>query len=160
MRKFVPSLQISRKLTQRLLKFSSSVSNDKSVQLHKHSLTSPEEYWGSISRDIHWSKSPDVILDVSNPPFYRWFQGGQLNTCYNCVDRHVEGGFGDELAIIYDSPVTNTIRKITYKELSQNVNTFAGLLVEQGIEKGDRVMIYMPNSPEAVIAVRCNHIYL
>jgi propionyl-CoA synthetase len=158
MQKFIPSLQISRRLPLQLLKFSS-ISKDKSIQLHKHSLDSPEEFWGSISRDIHWSKNPDKILDVSNPPFYRWFQGGQLNTCYNCLDRHVED-FGDQLAIIYDSPVTNTIRKITYKELSQNVNTFAGLLVEQGTEKGDRVMIYMPNSPEAVIAVRCKLRYI
>lgn len=145
---------IKRKLPLlQLLKFSSLVSNDKSVQLHKLSLTSPEKFWDDISREIVWSKNPDAILDNSNPPFYRWFKGGQLNTCYNCLDRHIEDGFGDQLAIIFDSPVTNTIRKISYNELSQDVNAFAGLLVQEGITKGDRVMIYMPNSPEAVIAV-------
>ena len=76
-----------------------------------------------------------------------------MNTCYNCIDRHIEEGFGDELAIIYDSPVSQTIRKISYNELSILVNTFAGLLVENGIKCGDRVIIYMPNSAEAAIAM-------
>jgi propionyl-CoA synthetase len=126
---------------------------DVSNQMHKKSLEDPSKFWGSVAEDIKWLKRPDKVLDISKTPFFRWFLGGLMNTCYNCLDRHIEDGFGDQIALIYDSPVTQTIRKISYSEMSKEVNTFAGLLVEQGIKKGERVMIYMPNSPEAVIAM-------
>ena len=124
-----------------------------SISIHQKSLLSPRDFWGKISEEISWFKKPDIILDSSNSPLFRWFKGGKMNTCYNCIDRHIEEGFGDELAIIYDSPVSQTIRKISYNELSVLVNTFAGLLVENGIKCGDRVIIYMPNSAEAAIAM-------
>src|SRR5262249_10564624 len=89
----------------------------------------------------------------SNPPFYRWFSGGVLNTCYNALDRHVDSGRGEQLALIYDSPVTGTIERYTYRQLRDAVARFAGMLEQQGIRKGDRVIIYMPMMPEAVIAM-------
>ena len=94
------------------------------------------------------------MLDDSNPPFYRWFTGGELNTCYNAVDRHVEAGRGDQAAIIYDSPVTgDTVRTLTYRELQDQVARFAGVLAGQGVTKGDRVVIYMPMVPETLVAM-------
>ena len=128
-------------------------STDASVVMHKDSLQDPHSFWGTISDDIKWIKKPEKTLDSSKAPMYRWFPGGLINTCYNCLDRHVEEGFGDQVAIIYDSPVTSTIRKITYSELTEEVMNFAGLMVESGVKTGDRVIIYMPNSAEAAIAM-------
>lgn len=119
----------------------------------RQSIEDPEGFWGEIAEDIHWYKKWDTVLDDSNPPFYRWFVGGEVNTCYNALDIHVEQGRGDMLALIYDSPVTDTITKYTYAELRDEVATFAGVLSEQGVEKGDRVIIYMPMIPEAAIAM-------
>lgn len=113
----------------------------------------PEAFWATAAEDIDWYRKWDKVLDDSDQPFYRWFAGGQLNSCYNAVDRHVENGRADQLALVYDSPVTNTIKKFTYQELLDRVSRFAGALVSQGVEKGDRVIIYMPMVPEAVIAV-------
>jgi len=121
--------------------------------LHKRSLDDPSGFWGEIADDIVWTKKWDAVLDGSNAPFYRWFPGGELNTCYNCVDRHVADGRGAQDAIIYDSPVTETLRKISYQDLQSLVATAAGAMREQGVEKGDRVIIYMPMIPEAVIAM-------
>ena len=117
------------------------------------SINNPEEFWAEAAKGITWYKWCDKVLDSSNPPFYRWFRGGKMNTCYNAVDRHVENGKGDHVAIIYDSPVTNTIKKITYKELQQKVSSFAGALVELGVGKGDTVIIYMPMIAEAAVAM-------
>jgi len=119
----------------------------------RKSIEVPEVFWAEAARDIDWIKKWDSVLDQSNPPFYRWFSGGEMNTCYNAVDRHVLSGRGDQTAIIYDSPVTDTIRKITYKELQEQVATFAGALREQGVNKGDTVIIYMPMIPEAAVAM-------
>ena len=119
----------------------------------KKSIENPEEFWGEAAKAIDWYKKWDSVLDRSNPPFYRWFRGGELNTCYNAVDRHVENGRGDQTAIIYDSPVTGTIRKISYSELRDQVATFAGALKAQGAQKGDTVIIYMPMIPEALVAM-------
>lgn len=119
----------------------------------KKSIENPDEFWGEAAEAIDWYKKWDSVLDRSNPPFYRWFRGGELNTCYNAVDRHVENGRGDQNAIIYDSPVTDTIRKITYNELLEQVSTFAGALKAQGAEKGDTIIIYMPMIPEALVAM-------
>jgi len=117
------------------------------------SVDNPEEFWAEAAKGITWYKWCDKVLDSSNPPFYRWFRGGKMNTCYNAVDRHVENGKGDHVAIIYDSPVTNTIKKITYKELQQQVASFAGALVELGVGKGDTVIVYMPMIAEAAVAM-------
>jgi len=117
------------------------------------SIDNPEEFWAEAAKDITWYKDYDTVLDSSKAPFYKWFSGGKMNTCYNAVDRHVEGGRADQTAIIYDSPVTNTIKKITYRELQEKVATFAGALESQGVAKGDTVVIYMPMIPEAAVAM-------
>jgi len=117
------------------------------------SIQDPESFWAEAAADIDWYTKWDVVLDRSNPPFYRWFTGGELNTCHNAVDRHVENGRGDQVAIIHDSPVTNTVRKITYRELRDRVAKFAGALRAQGVSKGDTVIIYMPMIPEAAVAM-------
>ena len=117
------------------------------------SINNPEEFWTEAAKNITWYKKYDRVLDSSNPPFYKWFEGGKMNTCYNAVDRHVENGRGDQTAIIYDSPVTQSITKISYRELLEKVATFAGALKSQGVEKGDTVIIYMPMIPEAAVAM-------
>ena len=123
-------------------------------EAYRRSLEDPEGFWGEIAEDVRWIKKWDKVLDDSNKPFYRWFVGGELNTCFNAVDRHVEEGRADQVALIYDSPVTgNTVRKFTYKELQDQVARFAGVLVANGVGKGDRVIIYMPMVPEAAIAM-------
>jgi len=121
--------------------------------LFQQSIEQPDEFWANAAAGIDWIKKWDKVLDASNPPFYRWFSGATLNTCYNAVDRHVEAGRGEQTAIIYDSPVTDTIRKISYKELQTDVSKFAGALKSQGVTKGDTVIIYMPMVPEAAIAM-------
>ena len=113
----------------------------------------PEAYWAQAAEDIHWFKRWDKVLDSSRAPFYRWFPGGSVNTCYNALDRHVEAGRGAQAALIYDSPITRVIRSLTYAELLDQVKLFAGALQAQGVAKGDRVIIYMPAVPEAVIAM-------
>lgn len=119
----------------------------------RRSIENPEEFWADAAENITWFKKCDKVLDSSNPPFYRWFVGGKMNTCYNAIDRHVANGRADQVAIIYDSPVTNTIKKITYSELLEKVSTFAGGLASLGVKKGDTVVIYMPMIPEAAIAM-------
>jgi propionyl-CoA synthetase len=113
----------------------------------------PESFWAEQAEAIHWYKKWEKVLDASRPPFYRWFTGGMVNTCYNALDRHVEQGRGNQTALIYDSPVTGTIKAFSYRELLDEVARFAGVLVRQGLQKGDRVIIYMPMVPEAVIAM-------
>ncbi|MCP5365736.1 MAG: AMP-binding protein, partial [Hyphomicrobiales bacterium] len=120
---------------------------------YTRSINDPEGFWGEVAEDISWYKKWDKVLDASNKPFYRWFTGGIVNTCYNAVDRHVEAGHGDRLALIYDSPVTSTVRKYTYSDLQDQVARFAGVLKAQGVGKGDRVIVYMPMVPEAIIAM-------
>ncbi len=119
----------------------------------RDSLESPEEFWGSTGQGVDWYRQPTVVLDRSNPPFYRWFADGVLNTCFNTVDRHVRDGRGDQAALIYDSPVTGTCRILTYRQLLDEVARFAGLLRGLGTGAGDRVIIYMPMIPEAVVAM-------
>ena len=114
---------------------------------------SPEQYWKDAARDIDWIKFPEVGLNSSNAPFYSWFDDGLVNTCYNTVDRHVLDGMGENIAIIYDSPVTGIKRKISYKELLASINKLAAALNSNGIAKGDRVIIYMPMIPEALISM-------
>jgi propionyl-CoA synthetase len=121
--------------------------------LHQRSIEDPEGFWGDAAAEITWYKKWDKVLDASNPPFYRWFVGGELNTCFNALDRHVENGRADQIALIYDSPVTNTIKKFTYRELLDQVSRFAGVLKTLGVTKGDTVIIYMPMIPQAVVAM-------
>jgi len=120
---------------------------------YRESITNPGKFWAEAAKEVHWYKPYEKVFDDSRPHFCRWFPGGELNTCYNAVDYHVNNGRGGQTAIIYDSPLTNTITKISYQELRDYVSRFGGLLLSRGIEKGDRVIIYMPMIPEAVIAM-------
>jgi propionyl-CoA synthetase len=123
------------------------------VDAYRHSIADPESFWGGVAEECHWYQKWDKVLDYSNPPFSRWFKGGMVNTCYNALDLHITRGRGDKVALIYDSPVSDTIRKYTYRELRDQVALFAGALSAQGVAKGDRVIIYMPMIPEAAIAM-------
>jgi propionyl-CoA synthetase len=122
-------------------------------ELFQRSIKDPAGFWGDAAQAITWDKKWDKVLDDSNKPFYRWFAGGEMNTCFNCLDRQVNDGRGGQTALIYDSPVTNTIKKYTYKELLDEVSRFAGALADQGVKKGDTVIIYMPMIPQAAIAM-------
>jgi propionyl-CoA synthetase len=122
-------------------------------EIYQRSLKEPEAFWADAAAAIDWVEPWDHVLDDSRAPFYRWFSGGRLNTCHNALDRHVEGGRADQPALIYDSPVTETARTFTYRELLDAVARFAGALSAQGVGRGDRVVLYMPMVPEAVIAM-------
>ncbi|HSV97453.1 MAG TPA: propionyl-CoA synthetase [Spirochaetota bacterium] len=120
---------------------------------YEESLKNPDEFWGRAAKAVHWDRPYEKVLDDSKKPFYRWFTGGDLNTCYNALDRHVLGGRADQAALIYDSPVTGTVARYTYRELLDRVALFAGVLAENRVGKGDTVIIYMPMIPEALIAM-------
>ncbi len=120
---------------------------------YRISLEDPQSYWATAAQAIDWYRPWDAVLDNSNPPFYRWFKGGELNSCYNALDRHVERGRGDQKALIYDSPVTETSESYTFRELLYFTEKFSGVLAAHGVLKGDRVIIYMPMIPQAVIAM-------
>jgi propionyl-CoA synthetase len=122
-------------------------------ELYRRSLEAPEAFWAEAAAAIDWVEPWKRVLDDSGAPFFRWFTGGSLNTCYNALDRHVERGRADQLALIYDSPLTSTTTTFTYRELRDAVALFAGALVAHGVERGDRVIVYMPMVPEAVIAM-------
>ena len=122
-------------------------------QIYNKSITKPEEFWREISEDIFWFKKPTKILNKTNPPFYKWFEDGTTNTCYNALDFHIDNGLGEKTALIYDSPITGNKAKFTYNELRSKVSKFAGALKNQGLQKGDRAIIYMPMVPEAVVAM-------
>jgi propionyl-CoA synthetase len=119
----------------------------------RRSLDDPQGFWGEAAKAVDWFQAPAVVLDDSNAPFVKWFPDGVLNTCYNALDRHVIDGRGEQVALIYDSPLTGTQRKYTYAELLGFVARFGGVLRSLGVEKGDRVVLYMPMVPEAVIAM-------
>jgi len=116
-------------------------------------VNNPEQYWQKQAKKIHWFTFPETILSKDKQGHYHWFEGGRLNTCYLALDQHVLNGRGDQPALIYDSPVTNNKRSFTYNDLLEKVSLFSGVLADLGIEKGDRVVIYMPMVPEAVIAM-------
>ena len=122
-------------------------------ETYRRSLADPEGFWGEVASAIDWDSKWERVLDRSNPPFYRWFRGGRLNTCWNALDRHVERGRGEQLALIYDSPVTGRKQSFTYRALRDEVARLAGALKAAGLEKGDRVLIYMPMVPEAAMAM-------
>lgn len=120
---------------------------------HSRSISDPDTFWLEVAEGIDWTTPPTTAVDSSRPPFYRWFPDGELNTSYNCVDRHVESGRGDQAAFIYDSPVTGVKETITYSQLLEQVAAFAGALAAEGVGKGDRVVIYMPMVPRAAVAM-------
>ena len=122
-------------------------------EVYGRSITDREGFWAEAAEAISWDRTWDTVVDDSNAPFYRWFTGGRLNTCYNALDRHVAAGRGAQPALIYDSPVTGTIRTYSYADLTDRVARFAGALAAQGVGKGDRVIVYMPMVPEAAIAM-------
>jgi propionyl-CoA synthetase len=122
-------------------------------EIHARSLSDPEGFWAEAAERVDWTRRWDAVLDRSRAPFYRWFAGAELNTCHNAVDRHVERGLGGRTAIIHDSPVTGTVRTLTYAELKDRVARFAGALRDLGVAKGDRVILYMPMVPEALVAM-------
>lgn len=113
----------------------------------------PEGFWRGASAAIDWDRPPEAIIDRSRTPRPAWFPGGELNTCFNAVDRHVRDGRGEQTALIYDSPVTEVVRRYSYRDLLDEVARFAGALAREGVVRGDRVVIYMPMVPEAVIAM-------
>ena len=119
----------------------------------RRSLADPEGFWGEAAKAITWHRAPTVALDSSRPPFYRWFADGVLNTCFNALDRHVHNGRGSQPALIYDSPVTGTCQVFTYQQLLEEVARFGGVLRGLGVGAGDRVIIYMPMIPQAVVAM-------
>ncbi|MDV8001006.1 propionyl-CoA synthetase [Rhodococcus sp. IEGM 1408] len=120
---------------------------------HRRSITDPDAFWLEVAGGIDWTTPPTTAVDGSRPPFYRWFPDGELNTSYNCIDRHVEAGRGDQAAYIYDSAVTGAKETITYSQLLQQVAVFAGALAAEGVGRGDRVVIYMPMVPRAAVAM-------
>ncbi len=122
-------------------------------EVYRRSLAAPEEFWAEAAEEIAWDKRWDKVLDDTGAPFTRWFTGAACNTCYNAVDRHVEGGRADQVAIIHDSPITGTKRTLTYSQLQDQVARCAGVLAGLGVGKGDRVIVYRPMVPEAAIAM-------
>lgn len=120
---------------------------------YTQSLADPTTFWGEAATLVKWDKTPKIILDDSNPPLYRWFSDGMLNTCYNALDRHVIAGRADQPAVIHESAITGKSLILTYAQMLEKVARFAGALRMAGVEKGDRVVIYMPMVPEALIAM-------
>src|SRR5687767_6050952 len=123
------------------------------ADVHRRSLADPEGFWAEAAQAVHWDVPFERVLDATRPPFVRWFVGGVVNTCYNALDRHVERGRGEQRALVYDSPVTGTQQSFSYRELCDRTARFAGALAALGVAQGDRVLIYMPNVPEAAIAM-------
>jgi len=123
------------------------------TELYKRSIENREQFWADAASEIKWIQKYDRVLDSSDAPCHLWFPGGQLNMCYNAVDRHVDEGHGDRIALIYDSPVTGQKRRYSYAELQEEVANVAGAIASKGVVKGDRVVIYMPMIPEAVFAM-------
>ena len=121
--------------------------------LYRNSMENPEGFWADAAAELVWTKPWDKVLDDSDAPYYEWFAGGEINTCYNALDLHCEQGRAEQAALIYDSPVTGQVRTYSYSELRDEVAVFANVLQRNGVEKGDRVIVYMPMIPEAVIAV-------
>jgi propionyl-CoA synthetase len=123
------------------------------AETYRRSIEQPEEFWAEAAEAIDWERRWDRVLDASRPPFFRWFPGARLNTCWNAVDRHVAAGRGERVALIWDSPVTSQIVRFTYRELRDAVARLAGVLAGLGVVKSDRVLIYMPMVPEAAFAM-------
>src|SRR5438105_7981326 len=123
------------------------------AEVYRHSLDHPQQFWAEAAEAIDWERRWDRVLDPSRPPFYRWFSGGRLNTGWNALDRHVAAGCGERIALIWDSPVTDTTLRFTYREMRDRVARLAGVLTGLGVITGDRVLIYMPMVPETAMAM-------
>ena len=119
----------------------------------RRSLEDREAFWAEAAEALHWYEKPTLTLETDSTPAGRWFVDGVTNTCFNALDRHVEAGRGEQAAIIYDSPVTDTVRTLTYRELRDEAAAFAGALAARGVGKGDRVIVYMPMIPETAVAM-------
>src|SRR3546814_2030454 len=122
-------------------------------EVYTAAMRDPEAFWAAAAAEIDWTRKWHRVRDAPDAPFHRWVAGGALNTCYNAVDRHGERGRGEQVAVIYDSPVTGTVSRLTYRELQDAVARLAGALAARGVAKGDRVIIYLPMVPEALIAM-------
>jgi propionyl-CoA synthetase len=122
-------------------------------KIYSQSLADPEAFWAEQATLIDWDKPWEQVLDDTCAPLYRWFAGGRLNTCYNALDRHVAAGRGEQAALIFNSAMTGRKETLTYVELRDKVASFAGVLANQGVAVGDRVIVYMPMIPEAAIAM-------
>lgn len=122
-------------------------------EAYRESLENPDAFWGRAAEEIAWDRKWDKVLELSQPPFCKWFPGGMLNSCFNAVDLHVAQGRGDQTAVIYDSPVTGIVKKFTYSDLKERVTKIAGFLKQLGVGKGDTVLIYMPMIPEALLSM-------
>src|SRR5204862_2043483 len=127
-------------------------SNSRYQEVYARSLADPEGFWAEAAREIDWIAPAKKIFDPSSGAYGRWYSGGVVNTCYNALDRHVAGGRADQVALIHDSPLANTVRKFTYAELLKEVQTLAAVMTDFGGAKGARVILYMPMVPEAVVA--------
>jgi propionyl-CoA synthetase len=123
------------------------------AETYRRSLERPEAFWADAAEAIDWERRWDQVLDASRPPFYRWFPGARLNTCWNALDRHVAAGRGECIALVWDSPVTGGVERFTYREMRDRVAQLAGMLAGLGVDRGDRVLIYMPMVPEAAMAM-------
>src|SRR4029079_12112858 len=122
-------------------------------EVYARSLADPEGFWAEAAREIDWIEPPKKVFDPSSGAYGRWVSGGVVNTCYNALDRHVVGGRANQVALIHDSPLTSSITKFTYAELLDEVKTLAAVMQDFGVTKGDRVILYMPLVPEAVMAM-------
>src|SRR4249920_3413113 len=127
--------------------------NSRYHEVHARSLADPEGFWAEAAREIDWIEPAKKIFDPSMGAYGRWFAGAVVNTCYNALDRHVANGRADQVALIHDSPLTNSISKFTYAEMLKEVQTLAAVMADFGVAKGDRVILYMPMVPEAVFAM-------
>ncbi len=127
--------------------------NSRYHQVHARSLRDPEGFWGEAAREIDWIEPAKKIFDPESGPYGRWFAGAVVNTCYNALDRHVAGGRADQVALIHDSPLAGRVTKLTYAEMLNEVKTLAAVMADFGVAKGDRVILYMPMVPEAVVAM-------
>lgn len=123
------------------------------VEQYRRSMSDPEGFWLDAAEAVDWFRKPRKALDDQQPPFYRWYPDGQLNICYNALDRHVIKGDADRTALIYDSPVTGTKRSYSYAQLLDLVGRAAGVLRALGVERGDRVVVYLPMVPEAIVTM-------
>ena len=121
--------------------------SDKFKEIYRKSIEDPENFWREASDDIFWFKKPSKILNKSNPPFYKWFEDGVTNTCYNALDIHIDKGQGKKTALIYDSPITGNKSKLTYEELRSKVSKFAGALKDQGINTVSYTHLTLPTIP-------------
>ncbi|MBS1674722.1 MAG: AMP-binding protein, partial [Actinobacteria bacterium] len=122
-------------------------------EAHRRSLEDPEQFWLEAADLIDWYRAPKHAFDAGSGPYGRWFPDGELNTSYNALDRHVLAGHGEDIALIYDSPMVGKVRRYTYAKLLSRVARFAHVLADAGIGKGDRVVIYMPMMPQAIVAM-------